>query len=141
MSFIFAFMVVGAVKGETTQIVFDTISRLFNLAMSMFFGYNLATQEARENAQSLDFKSDMIEQYATELAIGSFIPVNTDQAVLDKIKEINARKEQERLEKLKREEEARASVVEGVVVENDSEDEIIEVDEETYVKLLGNKSE
>jgi len=134
-------MVVGAVKGETTQIVFDTISRLFNLAMSMFFGYNLATQEARENAQSLDFKSDMIEQYATELAIGSFIPVNTDQAVLDKIKEINARKEQERLEQLKREEEARASVVEGVVVENDSEDEIIEVDEETYVKLLGNKSE
>lgn len=107
----------------------------------MFFGYNLATQEARENAQSLDFKSDMIEQYAAELEIGSFIPVNTDQAVLDKIKEINARKELERLEQLKREEEARASVVEGVVVENDSEDEIIEVDEETYVKLLGNKSE
>lgn len=144
ISFIFAFMVVGAVKGEPTQIVFDTISRLFNLAMSMFFGYNLATTEARENAQSLDFKSDMIDQYAVELEIGSFTPINTDEAVLNKIKEINARKELERQEQLRKEEEARKNVIEGEVVKDKDthigeDEEIIEVNEEDYIKYLENK--
>jgi len=137
-TFIFAAAMVNPNKGDAGQVAFDLIGRLLNLASSMFFGYSLATQEARENADSLDYKSDMIDQFSVELEIGSFKPINIDEITLRKIQEIRERKEKERLEKERLEQEAINNVVNTEVVEKPIEggEETIEVDADTYKQLV-----
>lgn len=137
-SFIFASALVDKAQGEAGQIAFDLIGRFLNLFASMFFGYSLATQEAKENTISLDYKSDMIEQFSVELELGTFKPRNIDEETLNKIR--NLKKTSETPHEASEKQLDKEISLESTNEPETSDFQEFEVDEETYKKLLNEQS-
>jgi len=87
-STIFALAIINPTQSDAKQIVFDTITRVFNMVSSMFMGYSLARDEAKREASSLEFKANTINDYDVELQTGLFVPLGRDEIIQKRIQTI-----------------------------------------------------
>lgn len=89
---IMALAVVNPNKSPVEQIAFDILSRIFNVCVSIFFGYSLAHDEARRMIDSLCFKITKIKSYLVDISTGIFVPKGRDEIIKEKIEEIRRNK-------------------------------------------------
>lgn len=98
---ILALAMVNPNKTSIGQILFDVASRILALVTSMVLGYMIANDIKKQNAEQLEFKSDVIQQFIDEKDTGAFKPVDREQELMNRInaKEEQRKKEQEEREK------------------------------------------
>lgn len=93
-SAIFSLAIINPSESSSSQIIYDTISRIVNVCFSIFFGYSLAHDEAQRLIKSLEFKIGMIEQYLVDITSGIFVPKHRDEIIRAKLDEIRSNKTQ-----------------------------------------------
>ena len=91
-STIFALAIINPTESNGKQVLFDTISRISNLFVSLFLGYSLAHDSANREIDLLEYKCEIIQQYDDELQSGIFVPKDREQIILEKIKKIREKK-------------------------------------------------
>ena len=135
-SIIFALAMVDTREANGKQILFDTISRVFNLFASVFMGYTLAWDSAKRKEEILIYKADIINQFVVEKETGVFVPVDYEEEILMRIDEIEKKKAKE-------EEEKNKNVVIPEVVDEpvkEEEETDFEITEEEIKLLLENRA-
>ncbi len=138
---IFSLIAINTHEGgdAVKQAIFDTISRLLVMVSSMFMGYTIANDQAKENTESLSYKIEIINQYFDDKETGAFVPRDYDDIVLEKIQKIeDERKKQHEEEERKRKEVLENTITPEVVKEEkekDKKEKFVEI-EMTESQLL-----
>lgn len=91
-STIFALAIINPNDSDSNQVLFDTISRISNLVISLFMGYTLAHDKANREIECLEYKIEIIQQYDDELQCGLFVPKNRNQILMEKIASLREKK-------------------------------------------------
>ena len=138
LSIVFALAAVNPTGANVFQILLDTISRLMTLASSMLFGYMIAHDEMKQNMDAMQYKIDIIEQFIVEKETGAFKPINTEELVLQKIKEKEQERKRIEQEQERLRQEALANVVTPDIVKKDKNVIEIEMTQEEYDKRFNN---
>lgn len=154
-SIIFALAIINPNQSDGKQVVFDTVSRIFNMVVSVFMGYSLARDEATRLRDSLGYKIGIINDYITDIETGAFVPLNRSEEInlkinerREKLKLEEAEKERKRIEmeeKKKLEDENEkikiSDVVETLTQESKKEEEkIIEIEiPEEEIEIIDDK--
>lgn len=94
-STIFALAIINPTESNGKQVLFDTISRISNLFVSLFLGYSLAHDEAVKEVNLIEYKCEIIQQYDDELKSGIFVPKDRNEIIMEKIRKMQEEKMKE----------------------------------------------
>lgn len=91
-SAIMALAVVNPTQSSGQTVAYETLSRIFNVLASMFFGYSLAHDEMRRAINRFEFIIRTIGQYLADVTSGIFVAKNRDEIIKAKLEEIRLKR-------------------------------------------------